>query len=64
MHNIHSDEKKLRTIEDSLPLIKRATVSVLKDCYDFSWIFLDNKMSLPKRCTRLFGSMRDRGMNA
>ena len=29
-------------------LIKRATVSVQKDCYDFSWIFLDNKMSYQK----------------
>ena len=36
----------------------RATFSVQKDFYEISWNFLDNKRSLSKRLTGLFGSER------
>ena len=56
--NIFSAEKAGKYEGHFTCSIKRATFSVL-DFYDFSWIFLDHKMSLPKMHTRLFWSERE-----
>ena len=56
--NVFSAEKSGKNEGHFTHSIKRTTFSVQKDFYDFSWIFVDNKRSLPKRRTRLFGSER------
>ena len=60
--NIFSAEKAGKYEGHFTRSIKRATLSVL-DFYDFSSIFLDHKMSLPK-CVRDYLGVRGRGMNA
>ena len=47
--NIFSAEKSGKYEGHFTHSIKRTTISVQKDSYDLSWIFVDNKRSLPKR---------------